>query len=158
MAGAAVETPPRCAGHLASRIGRMKVERKNDVGQMGKSGRSPFFDERLSTSVKKAIEREDFETLAGGFRILANAARLKIIFALGEGALCVRDIAVVIELGIPATSQHLKLLRFGNIVRSRPDGKKVLYSLISRNTRDAILRDGQIVSGGIKGDRSTHPA
>ncbi len=73
--------------------------------------------------------------------------RLKIIFALEKGELCVCDVANAIGLSIPATSQQLKLLRLGKIVRFRTDGKMAYYSLVSPNLFDAIQSDTRFIAG-----------
>lgn len=105
------------------------------------------FNEELVSSVRKKIAREDFSGLAGIYKLLANPMRLKIIFALEKGELCVCDIANAIGLSIPATSQQLKLLRLGKIVRFRTNGKMAYYSLVSPNLYDAIRNDTRFIAG-----------
>lgn len=105
------------------------------------------FNKKLVSSVKARIAKEDFVALAEIYKLLGNAMRLKIIFALEKGELCVCDIANTIGLSIPATSQQLKLLRLGNIVRFRTNGKMAYYSLISPNLYDAIRGDTQFIDG-----------
>ena len=105
------------------------------------------FNEKLVSSVKARIAKEDFEALAGIYKLLGNAMRLKILFALEKGELCVCDIANAIGLSFPATSQQLKLLRLGNIVRFRTNGKMAYYSLVSPNLYNAIRNDTQFIAG-----------
>lgn len=109
------------------------------------------FNEELVSSVRKKITREDFAGLAEIYKLLANPMRLKIIFALGKGELCVCDIANAIGLSIPATSQQLKLLRMGKIVRFRTNGKMAYYSLVNPTLYDAIRNDTQFITGGVRG-------
>lgn len=109
------------------------------------------FDEKLVSSVKTRIAKEDFEALADIYKLLGNAMRLKIIFALEKGELCVCDIANAIGLSISATSQQLKLLRLGNIVRFRTNGKMAYYSLVSANLYIAIRNDTQFIAGQKQG-------
>jgi DNA-binding transcriptional ArsR family regulator len=105
------------------------------------------FNEKLVSSVKARIAKEDFDALAEIYKLLGNSMRLKIIFALEKGELCVCDIANAIRLSIPATSQQLKLLRLGIIVRFRTDGKMAYYSLVSPNLYNAIRNDTQFIGG-----------
>jgi ArsR family transcriptional regulator len=60
---------------------------------------------------------------------LGNNTRLKIIVRLQYGELCVCEISEIINLSIPATSQQLKMLRQGNILKLRNEGKTAFYSL-----------------------------
>lgn len=105
------------------------------------------FNEKLVASIRKRINGVDFGALAEIYKLLANPMRLRIIFALEKGELCVCDVANAIGLSIPATSQQLKLLRFGNIVRFRTDGKMAYYSLVSPNLFDAIQGDTRFIAG-----------
>ena len=111
------------------------------------------FNEKLVSSVKARIAKEDFEALADIYKLLGNAMRLKIIFALEKGELCVCDIANAIGLSIPATSQQLKLLRHGNIVRFRTNGKMAYYSLVSPNLYKSIRNDTQFIAGQKRGKK-----
>ncbi len=105
------------------------------------------FNEKLVSSVKARIANEDFEALAEIYKLLGNAMRLKILFALEKGELCVCDVANAIGLSIPATSQQLKLLRLGKMVQSRSDGKMAYYSLTSPKLFDAIRSDTRFIAG-----------
>ena len=109
--------------------------------------RDTCFNEKLVSSVRKRINGVDFAALAEIYKLLANSNRLKIIFALEKGELCVCDVANAIGLSIPATSQQLKLLRHGKVVRFRTDGKMAYYSLVNPNLFDAIRGDTRFISG-----------
>lgn len=70
---------------------------------------------------------EETEILFGA---LADRARLKILFALGNGAeLCVCDVAHVLGVSISTASHHLRKLRDLKLLRYRNDGKMSYYSL-----------------------------
>lgn len=105
------------------------------------------FNEKLVASVRKRINGVDFATLSEIYKLLANPMRLRILFALEKGELCVCDVANAIGLSISATSQQLKLLRLGKIVRSRTDGKMAYYSLVNPNLFDAIQEDTRFIAG-----------
>ena len=64
------------------------------------------------------------------FSALADRARLKILFALGDGEeLCVCDVAHVIGVSISTASHHLRKLRDLKVLQYRNDGKMAYYSL-----------------------------
>ena len=120
--------------------------------------RDVCFNEKFVASVRKRINGIDFAALADIYKLLANPMRLKIIFALEKGELCVCDVANAIGLSIPATSQQLKLLRFGSIVRFRTDGKMAYYSLVSPNLFDAIQNDTRFIAGRNPREKQLVPA
>ena len=61
---------------------------------------------------------------------MANPKRLMIIDMLGKKEMSVGEIAETIEAPTPQVSQHLRLLRDKNLVKSRKDGQTVYYSLV----------------------------
>jgi DNA-binding transcriptional ArsR family regulator len=64
------------------------------------------------------------------FKVLADATRLKITYALMlEKELCVCDVATIIGCTVATASHHLRLLRDMGIAKHRKEGKLVFYSL-----------------------------
>ncbi len=63
-------------------------------------------------------------------RALADPTRLMLAAALREGGeLCVCDLAWISERAQNLVSHHLRILRTHGLVRSRRDGKLVMYEL-----------------------------
>jgi rhodanese-related sulfurtransferase/DNA-binding MarR family transcriptional regulator len=70
-----------------------------------------------------------FEQFAELARVLGHAHRLELIEFVSQGERSVERLAQLTGLSIANASQHLQQLRRGGFVRSRRDGKRVLYSL-----------------------------
>ena len=68
-----------------------------------------------------------FEIHANLCKALANKHRLAIIYTLGQGEMCVTDLATEIGVPIHNVSQHLRILQERLLVQSRRDGKRVYY-------------------------------
>jgi DNA-binding transcriptional ArsR family regulator len=67
---------------------------------------------------------------AGRVRALGDPTRLVLAAALAEtDELCVCDLAWIAERSQNLVSHHMRVLRAGEIVKSRRDGKMVMYSL-----------------------------
>jgi ArsR family transcriptional regulator, lead/cadmium/zinc/bismuth-responsive transcriptional repressor len=65
-------------------------------------------------------------------KALADPTRLGITIALLRGGeLCVCDLAWVVERSDKLVSHHVRVLRTAGLVRSRRDGKMVMYALTS---------------------------
>ncbi len=62
-------------------------------------------------------------------KALANEHRLAIMYALREGERSVGEIAVGLDISVHNASQHLRILRQRQLVRSRKDGQTVYYSI-----------------------------
>jgi DNA-binding transcriptional ArsR family regulator len=71
------------------------------------------------------------ETAAARAKALADPTRLALAVALRdtEGELCVCDLAWVAERSEKLVSHHVRALRAAGLVRSRRDGKMVMYAL-----------------------------
>ncbi len=72
---------------------------------------------------------EALQKLADLFKTLSDPTRVKILFALSTGELCVCDLAALLQMSQSAISHQLRLLRAARIVRYRKQGKNVFYSL-----------------------------
>jgi len=96
--------------------------------------------------VKKSLPNErEFQELVELYAALGNITRLKIIFALAKGELCVCDIANILGLSIPATSHQLKYLFEMKILKSRNDGKMVYYKLNSEKLIGVLKDDVKLI-------------
>lgn len=85
---------------------------------------------------------------------LADPKRLLIINALRDGELAVSEICSRLDLPQANVSQHLAILRDKGLVKTRPDGQYVYYSLTSAKITEAmdLLREvmnEQIIVGAV---------
>src|SRR6266849_4525913 len=79
---------------------------------------------------KKRIAPEQADAAAGKARALSDPTRLMLAAALREAdELCVCDLAWIAERSQTLVSHHVRALRTHGIVRSRREGKMVMYSL-----------------------------
>jgi ArsR family transcriptional regulator len=81
---------------------------------------------------------EDAKEQALFLKAIADPTRIKILYALTAGDLCVCEI---IELtGVPQTlaSHHCKILKMAGIITDRKSGKWVNYSLVNRRATEVL--------------------
>ena len=71
----------------------------------------------------------ELEPLGEFFKVLTDATRLKLLYALGTGELCVCDLSVVSGASVSSVSHHLAALKRVRLVKSRRDGRIIYYSL-----------------------------
>ncbi len=69
------------------------------------------------------------DELAQLFKVLGDNTRIRILDALYRSELCVCDITALLGMNQSAVSHQLRVLRDARIVKSRKQGKNVLYSL-----------------------------
>lgn len=70
-----------------------------------------------------------FEQFAELARMLGNAHRLELIEHVSQGARSVERLSELSGLSVANTSAHLQQLRRGGFVKTRRDGKRVMYRL-----------------------------
>lgn len=76
------------------------------------------------------------QALSKVLELAANDVRLKILYLLeAEKELCPCDISDILEMSIPAISQHLRKLKDGNIIEARRDAQTIFYSLKEANLK-----------------------
>ena len=79
---------------------------------------------------KKRLAPEAADVAAGKARALSDPTRLMLAAALLDAReLCVCDLAWIAERSQTLVSHHVRALRSQEIVRSRREGKMVMYSL-----------------------------
>lgn len=64
------------------------------------------------------------------FKLAGSDVRLKILYLLSkEDELCPCDLGDILDMSIPAISQHLRKLKDGGLVENTRDGQTIFYSL-----------------------------
>ena len=92
----------------------------------------PYADQVLIGKCKKKLQKVEtsFNRLSQVLSLAGNDVRMKMIYLLEEeNELCVCDLADILEMTIPAVSQHLRKLKDGNILQTRRNGQTIYYSL-----------------------------
>ncbi|AKP58442.1 Putative transcriptional regulator, ArsR family [Mycobacteroides abscessus subsp. abscessus] len=72
------------------------------------------------------------------FRMLADATRVRVLWALTAGELSVNELADSVGKPAPSVSQHLAKLRMARLVRTRRDGTTVYYSLENEHVEQLV--------------------
>jgi len=91
--------------------------------------------ELINHCKKMLAEGEDsIQRLSTVLSLAGNAVRLKILYLLQEEKeLCVCDLSDVLNMKIPAVSQHLRKLKDGNILDVRKFGTTYYYFIKKEN-------------------------
>ncbi len=84
------------------------------------------------------LSEDTFTDLSEFFKVFSDSTRIKIIWALDQGELCVCDLSDLIGMTVSAVSHQLSILRQTRLVRTRRDGKNVYYSLDDDHVRQII--------------------
>lgn len=94
------------------------------------------------------------------FRMLADATRVEILWALVDRELAVNDLAQYLSRAPASVSQHLAKLRMARLVQTRREGTKVFYRIendhVAQLVRDAVF-NAEHAGPGIPGRHQGEP-
>ena len=86
-------------------------------------------------------DKPTLERIANLFKGFGDPTRVEILSQLSGRELCVNDIVQAIALSQSATSHQLRILKQMCLIKSRRDGKNILYSLADDHVQ-TILETG----------------
>lgn len=81
---------------------------------------------------------EELYELSDFFKIFGDSTRIRILFSIDKGPLCVCEICAILGMTKSAISHQLKILRQNNLIIAERRGKNVYYSLADAHVRDII--------------------
>ncbi len=84
------------------------------------------------------LSAADMEKVCKIFHLLADPSRLKIVYALLNGELCVYHLTDLCDSTQSAVSHQLRILRDNGIVKSKRKGQFVEYSIADAHVRGII--------------------
>jgi ArsR family transcriptional regulator, arsenate/arsenite/antimonite-responsive transcriptional repressor len=93
----------------------------------------PLLIDCCSPVVRKLIQPAEAETLADGFKALADPTRLRLISLVAaheDAEACVCDLTDPVGLSQPTVSHHLKILVDAGILTREQRGKWAYYRLV----------------------------
>jgi DNA-binding transcriptional ArsR family regulator len=119
------------------------------------------------------LPEDQVNLVAEVFRMLADATRVQVLWALVGEEMSVNELAVHCGKPAPSVSQHLAKLRMARLVRTRRDGTTIYYTLendhVAQLVTDAVF-NAEHAGPGIPGhhrdsadlrslhaDNDTHP-
>ncbi|MBE6878274.1 MAG: winged helix-turn-helix transcriptional regulator [Ruminococcaceae bacterium] len=98
-----------------------------------KNNKSCSCCEKHHSTVVKAMENmpadSRIDALSAFFKMMGDPTRIKMMYLMSRGEVCVQDIASALGMTKSAISHQLSGLKASGIVKSRRDGKNVFYSI-----------------------------
>jgi DNA-binding transcriptional ArsR family regulator len=86
-----------------------------------------------------ALDDDQVGLIVEVFRMLADATRIRLLWALIDDELSVNDLAERVGKPAPSVSQHLAKLRMARLVRTRRAGTTIFYSLENDHVRQLVV-------------------
>lgn len=93
------------------------------------------------TTLEKSIgliEEDELMDLADLFKMFSDSTRIKILYDLFDCEKSVTEICDDLDMNQSAVSHQLKTLKAARLIKSRRDGKSMLYSLDDEHVKTII--------------------
>jgi len=81
----------------------------------------------------------DYDSVTDFFKAISDSNRLRILLMLTQRPLCVCEIDAVLDIAVSTTSSHLKQLKNLGLIKSKKDGRWVIYHLAENDVLRNIL-------------------
>ena len=87
--------------------------------------------EDLKEILDKIPSDESFEDMSDRFKAISDPTRLKILYLLQNGELCVCDIIMALEKPQSTISHHLNVLKNAGFIKGHKEGVWIHYKLVN---------------------------
>lgn len=92
--------------------------------------------------------KDKLTELSDLFKLFGDKTRIKILYSLFESEMCVCAISELLDMSQSAISHQLKVLRDGNLITNRRDGKTIYYRLADDHVRTIIGQGYEHITEG----------
>ena len=114
-------------------------------------------DPEAVAKARAAVPSDDLlRWVVEAFEALADATRARILYALGTGELCVRDLAYLVGVSESAVSHQLRFLRDRRVVKPRRQGN-VIYDSVDDQHVAALIREDEYHADHVRQGLTDHP-
>ena len=90
---------------------------------------TPIHPEAVERARAQALPDEHLRLMVDAFEALADMTRARMLYALIQQPLCVRDLAVLVGVSESAISHQLRFLRDRRLVKAQREGNVISYSI-----------------------------
>jgi DNA-binding transcriptional ArsR family regulator len=116
----------------------------------------PINPEELATAQAAALPEEHLRLMVETFEALADKTRARILYALVQQPLCVRDLAILTEVSESAVSHQLRFLRDRRLVKPRREGYVTYYEMDDHHVA-ALFREADYHADHVRQGLPDHP-
>jgi len=95
-------------------------------------------EDRVARARQNVLDSEALGLISRIFKALGDPTRLKILWALDHGEMCVCDLAAMLDISESAVSQQLRTLRHLSLVNNRREGTILYYNLMDEHVRQLV--------------------
>ena len=120
------------------------------------AGQPAINPEALAAARAAALPEAHLRMIVETFQALADPTRARILYALTQQPLCVRDLALLVEVSESAVSHQLRLLREQRLVKPRRAGNVIYYAVDDHHVA-ALFREADYHVDHVRQNLPDHP-
>ncbi len=94
--------------------------------------------EKVKLFENKMITEEEAYYVSELFKAISDLTRVRILFSLLAGDMCVCDITELVGVSQSAVSHQLRVLKQAGLVKYRREGKTIYYSIADRHVSSIL--------------------
>jgi len=113
-------------------------------------------EEAVETARQAALSEVHVLLIVETFRALADPTRARILHALTQRPLCVRDLTLVVGISESGVSHQLRLLRDRRLVKAQRKGNLVVYQVDDPHVT-ALFREADYHIDHVRQGLPDHP-
>jgi len=122
---------------------------------MNDTERIPIDPDAVAAARAAAIPDGQLLVIVETFQALADPTRARILYALTQRPLCVRDLAILVGVSESAASHQLRLLRERRLVKPRRAGNVIYYDLDDHHVA-ALFREADYHADHVRRGLTDH--
>ena len=107
----------------------MDRKNKKNISGSDRCGCRCIHQDRIDAARQDSLAEEQVHQVAQLFKAMGDPSRLKILWALQQGEMCVCDLAALLGISESAVSHQLRQLRYPHLVANRREGPILYYRL-----------------------------
>jgi DNA-binding transcriptional ArsR family regulator len=112
--------------------------------------------EAVQAAQAAALPEAHLLLLVETFQALADLTRARILYALMQRPMCVRDLAILVEVSESAVSHQLRFLRDRRIVKPRREGNVIYYTIDDHHVA-ALFKEADYHVDHVRQGLTDHP-
>jgi DNA-binding transcriptional ArsR family regulator len=112
--------------------------------------------EAVEAARAEALPEEHLLQLVETFQALADPTRARILYALIQRPLCVRDLAILVGVSASGVSHQLRFLRDRRLVKPRREGN-IIYYLVDDHHVAALFKEADYHVDHVRQGLPDHP-
>jgi ArsR family transcriptional regulator, lead/cadmium/zinc/bismuth-responsive transcriptional repressor len=116
----------------------------------------PINPEAVATARAAALPEEHLLLLVEAFEALADMTRARILYALIQQPLCVRDLSILVGVSESAVSHQLRFLRDRRLVKPRREGNVTYYAIDDHHVA-ALFKEADYHVDHVRRSLPDHP-